>query len=299
METSGSKSNIDPPLLSLHGISVKKESDFLIENIALAVQQGEILTIVGPNGAGKSTLVKVALGLIKPETGHVQSIQNLRIGYVPQNVDIDETFPITVERFLRLGHKYSLQQLLITLKKVNADALLDSPLQAISGGELRRVLLARALLKKPQLLILDEPTAGVDVAGQAEIFTLIKSIRDQQNCGVLLISHDLHIVMAGTDRVVCLNRHLCCSGTPEHVQQHPEFIALFGQSHANKFAIYAHHHDHTHDLHGRILHDHELHAHSPHAHPSHEHHSHTDQPHQSQTNKSHPNGNHPSRNHHG
>ncbi|NKB77097.1 MAG: zinc ABC transporter ATP-binding protein ZnuC [Gammaproteobacteria bacterium] len=247
-----------PPLLSLHGISVQRQSGFLIENITLTVQQGEILTVVGPNGAGKSTLVKVSLGLIEPDTGHVETTPNLKIGYVPQNVDIDETFPITVGRFLQLNDKHSHYELLRILEQVNAENLIYSPLQAISGGELRRVLLARALLKKPELLILDEPTAGVDVSGQAEIFTLIQAIRDQQNCGILLISHDLHIVMAGTDKVVCLNRHLCCSGTPEHVQQHPEFIALFGQSHATKFAIYAHHHDHSHDSRGRILHSHEI-----------------------------------------
>lgn len=243
-------------LLKLNGISVKRHKNTLIEDIDLTIERGEIVTIVGPNGAGKSTLVKVALGLIKPTKGNVRTLPQIKIGYVPQNVDIDETFPVTVGRFLQLNHRHTKGDLLDALSNVNASKLFDAPLQSISGGELRRVLLARALLKKPDLLILDEPTAGVDVSGQAEIFALIQNIRDLTQCGILLISHDLHVVMAATDKVVCLNHHLCCSGTPEHVQQHPEFIALFGKSHATEFAIYAHHHDHSHDLHGHISHDH-------------------------------------------
>ena len=247
-----SRDGEEKTLVNLQNISVERQSGVLLENINLTVKQGEIVTIVGPNGAGKSTLVKVALGLMKPSSGQVEVRPSLSVGYVPQDIDMDDTLPIMVNRFLQLNKRYSNADLHAALKQVHATKLFHSPLQTLSGGEVRRVLLARALLKNADLLILDEPTAGVDVAGQAEIFTLIKHIRDQRKCGILLISHDLHVVMAATDRVVCLNRHLCCSGSPEHVQQHPEFVALFGQSDANKFAIYAHHHDHSHDLHGDI-----------------------------------------------
>ena len=239
-------------LLHLRGISHQIGDRILLENIDLSVTPGEIVTLIGPNGAGKSTLVKIALQLISPTQGQVHLERNLNVGYVPQSTDLDHSLPMTVERFLQLAGKNNKAQIKETLKTVEVDALVKTPLQNVSGGEMRRILLARALLKQPDLLILDEPTAGVDVSGQADIFKLIQTIRDKTGCGVLLISHDLHIVMAGTDKVVCLNRHLCCSGHPEDVRQHPEFVSLFGQSDANRFAIYTHHHDHDHDLHGDV-----------------------------------------------
>ena len=220
----------------------------------MEIHQREIVTLIGPNGAGKSTLIKTALGLIQPSTGERTIKPGLRVGYVPQNVSIDGSLPLTVERFLQLSPGVS-QVPLALCEQLSIEKLLSTPLQQISGGEMRRVLLARALQLKPELLILDEPTSGVDISGQAKLYDLIQTIRDDTGCGILLVSHDLHVVMAATDRVFCLNKHVCCSGTPEQVQNDPEFIALFPQDTASKqFAIYRHVHDHTHDSHGHVHH---------------------------------------------
>ncbi len=240
-------------LVNLQDICVHRQGEVVLDHIDLVVHSEEVVTLIGPNGAGKSTLTKIALRLIKPDTGQVWVQSGLRIGYVPQTIDLDPTLPISTRRFMQLSGSRSAQQIHEVLEQVGTPHLLDSPLQAVSGGELRRILLARALLCHPQLLILDEPTAGVDITGQAELYTLIQAIRKQRQCGILLISHDLHVVMATTDKVICLNRHLCCTGSAEHVQQHPEFIALFGNADAGKFAIYPHHHDHSHDLRGEVL----------------------------------------------
>ena len=177
---------------------------------------------------------------------------SLNIGYVPQSIDHDETLPITVKRFLSMAGKIDNTELRMTLQQVGAEKVFEHRLSQISGGEMRRVTLARALLTRPDLLILDEPSSGVDISGQANLYGLIQKIRDQYQCGVLLVSHNLHVVMAATDRVVCLNKHLCCSGTPEDVQQHPEFVSLFGQQNSETLGIYRHDHDHDHDLHGDI-----------------------------------------------
>jgi len=239
-------------LLELRSISIRATQELLLDNVTLSISNQEIVTLIGPNGAGKSTLVKVALGLLSPDEGEVYRKTAIKIGYVPQNIDMDHTLPVSVKRFLTLGGNYSKTDILETLERVDVASLLETPLQKVSGGEMRRILLARALLIRPDLLILDEPTAGVDITGQAEMYSLIQQIRDKNQCGILLISHDLHVVMAATDKVICLNRHLCCTGTPEHVQQHPEFVALFGHSDAGKFAIYPHYHDHSHGLHGEV-----------------------------------------------
>ena len=238
-------------LVALKNLTVTGNGSAIIEDVSLTVRENEIVTLVGPNGAGKSTLIRTTLGLLEPSAGTVEKPPGLRIGYVPQSVHTDATLPISVDRFLRLGNPGSPQDAAPLLEKVGCAGIGTSPMDGISGGELRRVLLARALMSSPDLLILDEPTSGVDVSGQAALYNLVKDIRDELGCGVLLVSHNLHIVMAATDRVVCLNRHLCCSGTPEDVRNHPEFMSLFGGE-AQSIGIYRHHHDHEHDIHGEI-----------------------------------------------
>jgi len=239
-------------LIQLENISMLRGGENILKQVDLSVSRNEIVTMIGPNGAGKSTLVKIALGLIKPDQGSVIYQKSLRTGYVPQSVNLDENLPISVKRFLEVSGTKNPDKLMDALHHVGAANILNNSLRDISGGELRRILLARALLMEPDLMILDEPTSGVDIGGQAALYSLIQWIRDTYHCGILLVSHNLHIVMAATDRVVCLNRHLCCSGTPEHVQQHPEFVSLFGNKVAGELGIYRHDHDHEHDLHGDI-----------------------------------------------
>jgi len=240
-------------LVTLDDISVTFAQRRVLVGISLTLQPGKILTLLGPNGAGKSTLVRTVLGLLTPDRGSVQRAPGLRIGYVPQKLHIDPTLPVTVERFMRLTGGSRRADILPALKRVQAGHLLQAPLQKLSGGETQRVLLARALLNQPQLLVLDEPTQGVDVNGQVALYDLIDQLRRELNCGVLMVSHDLHLVMAKTDEVLCLNHHICCSGTPEAVSQHPEFIAMFGPRGAQQLAIYRHQHNHRHDLQGRIV----------------------------------------------
>jgi zinc transport system ATP-binding protein len=234
-----------PPLVSLADVRVAFGRRVALSDVSLALGPGEILTIIGPNGAGKTTLLRVVLGLQRADQGRVHRRSGLRIGYVPQRFSVDDTMPLTVRRFLTLvpGMKREISE---ALAEVGASHTLALPVQTLSGGELQRVLLARALLREPELLVLDEPAQGVDITGQAELFALIRRIRDQTNCGVLLVSHDLHLVMAATDRVICLNHHVCCSGHPEAVSRDPAYRALFGAA-IDGFALYAHRHDHRHD----------------------------------------------------
>jgi zinc transport system ATP-binding protein len=239
-------------LIQLDGVAVSFNGQSVLDDVQLSVQPGEIVTLIGPNGAGKTTLVRVVLGLLQPEHGNVRRAPRLRIGYMPQKLHVDATLPLSVLRFLRLVPGVDRKRALAALAEVGAEQVIDSPLQSISGGEMQRVLLARALLREPQLLVLDEPVQGVDVAGQAELYRLITQLRDRHGCGVLMVSHDLHLVMSTTDQVVCLNRHVCCSGHPEQVSNDPAFVEMFGQD-AKSLAIYHHHHDHSHDLHGAVV----------------------------------------------
>ncbi len=234
-----------PPLIELAGIRVAFGRRVALADVSLAVAPGEIVTVIGPNGAGKTTLLRVALGLQPPQSGRVHRRPGLSIGYMPQRLAVDETLPLTVRRFLRLVPD-ARERLGQALARVGAAHTVDLPVQTLSGGELQRVLLARALLREPDLLVLDEPVQGVDIGGQAELFSLIRRIRDERGCGVLLVSHDLHLVMAATDRVICLNHHVCCSGLPAEVSRDPAYRALFGAA-IDGFALYAHHHDHRHD----------------------------------------------------
>jgi zinc transport system ATP-binding protein len=237
-------------LIEAHNLSVHFRDRTILDAVDVHVARGEIVTVLGLNGAGKSTLVRALLGLIVPDSGRIERQPGLRIGYSPQHLHLDPTLPLSVARFLTLGARMPRAQLEALLAEVGVSAVLDSPIADISGGELHRVLLARALLRKPDLLVLDEPLAGVDVAGQSELYRLIAEIRDRYGCGVLMVSHDLHVVMAATDRVVCINHHVCCTGRPEAVTRHPEFVALFGRHVAEVLAVYTHDHDHQHDVAG-------------------------------------------------
>lgn len=241
-------------LVEAKSISVSVGSRCLLQKVDLTLSAGEIVTVIGPNGAGKTTLVKVIVGLRKADTGTVSVKQGTRIGYMPQRLHIDQNLPITVKRFLQLAGQ-SERAIELTLAEVGISHLLLSPMQAVSGGEMQRILLARALLRNPHLLVLDEPVQGVDIAGQSELYELISSIRDRRQCGVLMVSHDLHLVMAQTDTVVCLNHHVCCHGHPEQVSHDPAFIELFGRQHSQSLAIYQHDHDHDHTINGDIVRD--------------------------------------------
>ena len=240
-------------LVKLENVAVSFGRRRVLSDISLTLSPGKILTLLGPNGAGKSTLVRVVLGLVAPDEGRIHREPKLRIGYVPQKLHLDATLPLTVNRFLRLRPGVSKDEVLPALKRVHAGHLADAPMQKLSGGETQRVLLARALLNSPQLLVLDEPTQGVDVNGQVALYDLIDQLRRELNCAVLMVSHDLHLVMAKTDEVLCLNHHICCSGTPEAVSTHPEFISMFGPRGAEQLGIYRHQHNHRHDLQGRIV----------------------------------------------
>jgi len=239
-------------LISLDQVTVHFAGQAVLDNIQLSVKAGEIVTLIGPNGAGKTTLVRAVLGLLKPDRGSVWRKPRLRIGYMPQKLQVDATLPLSVLRFLRLVPGVDRPRALAALEEVGATQVIDSPVQNISGGEMQRVLLARALLREPELLVLDEPVQGVDVNGQLELYSLITRLRERHGCGVLMVSHDLHLVMSTTDQVVCLNRHVCCSGHPEQVSGDPAFVELFGKN-AASLAVYHHHHDHAHDLHGAVV----------------------------------------------
>ncbi len=254
------------PLLEARALTVTMGGRPVLNRVGLTVHAGEIVTLIGPNGAGKTTLVRAVLGLTPPTAGEVWRMPGLRVGYMPQRLNIDATLPLTVRRFLSLWRPVTPDRVDMMLARTGVAHLADSPVQAVSGGELQRVLLARALLSEPHLLVLDEPDQGVDVHGQAELFDRIEELRRSHGCGVLLVSHDLHTVMARADKVVCLNGHVCCSGHPENVSNHPEYHALFGR-HAGQLAVYLHHHDHTHATDGNIVpggsggccdHDHDL-----------------------------------------
>lgn len=220
--------------------------------MSLELQAGKILTVIGPNGAGKSSLIQVLLGLEKPKSGTVYRKPKLRIGYVPQKISINAIMPLTVERFVALSGKRK-SNAIAALEETGVKHLSKQAIQELSGGEFQRVLLSRALLRKPELLILDEPAQGVDVLGQAELYEQIATLKDKYGFGVLMVSHDLHLVMQKTDQVLCLNQHICCSGKPEDVSKHPEYQRLFGDLPSEGLAVYTHHHNHCHDLHGDIV----------------------------------------------
>ena len=239
-------------LLRVENVEVAFGGRAVLHDVNCELRPQEILTLIGPNGAGKTTLVRVMLGLLRPRRGRVVATSRLRIGYVPQRLHIEPTLPLTVRDFLALGHRCRREEYRQVLVEVGVGHLLDSPVQQISGGEMQRVSLARALLRRPDLLVLDEPAQGVDVAGQRELYRLIGRLRSERGCSVVLVSHDLHMVMAATDRVICLNGHVCCEGEPKAVSATPEYLQLFG-SLADEVAVYTHDHDHSHDVDGSVV----------------------------------------------
>jgi zinc transport system ATP-binding protein len=237
-------------LLSGRALWFTRSGRAILQGIDIDIGEGEILTLIGPNGAGKTTLVRVLLGLEAPDRGTIVRKDGLAVGYLPQRFEVDRAIPLTAARFVKLGRRADNEAAERALAEVGAGKLADRQLSELSGGELQRVLLARALVGSPGVLVLDEPVRGVDYAGEAELYSLISQLRSERGFAVLLVSHDLHVVMAQSDRVICLNRHVCCSGVPESVAQHPEYARLFGPQAARAFALYHHHHDHRHDLAG-------------------------------------------------
>jgi len=240
-------------LASLNHIDLSLNKNSILHDVSLELQAEKILTVIGPNGAGKSTLVRILLGLQKADSGTVWLKPKLNIGYVPQKISVNDLMPLTVKRFISLAKKSSPENIKAVLNEIDIGHLANQDIQSLSGGEFQRVLLARALLKKPELLILDEPAQGVDVLGQADLYEKISQLKDQYGFGVLMVSHDLHLVMQKTDQVLCLNQHICCSGQPEDVSKHPEYQRLFGNLPTEGLAVYTHNHNHCHDLHGDVV----------------------------------------------
>lgn len=238
----------------LNDVGVWRDKRWLIRHINLQIEQGEIVTIVGPNGSGKSTLLKVLTGNVKPDEGTLERYPNLKIGYVPQSLAIDAAMPMSVMRMMKLSGKADKSAIDQMLARFQISHLANATVQSLSGGEYQRLLLARAIVTKPQLLILDEPSQGLDYTGQTNIYDYIRSYRDETGASVLLVSHDLHLVAAATDRVICLNGHICCSGTPQSVATNPQYLNLLGAEASQALAIYQHTHDHEHLPDGSVRH---------------------------------------------
>ena len=238
-------------LVKLNEVGFQQNKKWLVKGVSLKVEKGKIVTLIGPNGSGKSTTAKIALGIYKNIEGQVEKFTN-NIGYVPQKISIDWTLPLRVKDFMLLTDNLKDDALDEALTLTGVKHLKDKNLGNLSGGEFQRVLLARAISKKPELLVLDEPVQGVDFTGEIALYELIKKISEKLNCGILLISHDLHTVMTATDHVVCLNGHVCCSGSPKDVARNNEYKALFGEQASQTLSVYEHKHDHEHSIDGKI-----------------------------------------------
>ncbi|SNY90790.1 zinc transport system ATP-binding protein [Cohaesibacter sp. ES.047] len=235
------------PLISGKNITVRSDGKFLLESVSISVAKGEIVTIIGPNGGGKTTLVKALLGLRPINAGIVTRKSGLKVGYVPQKLVIDRTLPLTVKRLMTLTEPNDGASILAALEETGVAHKLNDNIHTLSGGEMQRVLLARALVRKPDLMVLDEPVQGVDYVGELSLYNLIEAIRNRHQCGILLVSHDLHMVMRASTHVICLNTHVCCHGQPADVEQSPDYQRLFGAKGLQTMAPYSHHHSHSHD----------------------------------------------------
>ena len=238
-------------LVKLKKAGLHQNGKWLVRDVSLQVEKGKIITLIGPNGSGKSTTAKIALGIYKKIEGEVEKYTT-KVGYVPQKISIDWTLPIRVRDFMLLTENLNDDTVDEALSLTGVIHLKDKSLGNLSGGEFQRVLLARAISKKPELLVLDEPVQGVDYTGEIALYELIKKISDELNCGILLISHDIHTVMSATDYVVCLNGHVCCSGSPIDVAENHEYKALFGDQASQILSRYEHKHDHVHTSKGDI-----------------------------------------------
>ena len=239
-------------LVSLNEAGIYRSNKWLVRGISMSVHAGEIVTLIGPNGSGKSTTAKMALGVLDADEGKIVRKTKLRASYVPQKLEVSWALPIAVSRFLKLTNQATRKQIDAALEATGTAHLAKVEMSRLSGGEHQRVLLARAILRNPEFLVLDEPVQGVDFKGEIALYKLIEDIRNSLNCGILLISHDLHVVMSTTDRVICLNGHICCAGSPIEVASSDEFKSLFGEHAASGLALYEHRHDHDHMLNGQI-----------------------------------------------
>ena len=238
-------------LVKLNNVGIQQNDRWLVKGVSLEVEKGKIVTLIGPNGSGKSTTAKIALGIYKNIEGKVEKFTN-NVGYVPQKISIDWTLPLRVKDFMVLTDNIKDELIDEALSLTGVIHLKEKNLGNLSGGEFQRVLLARAISKKPELLVLDEPVQGVDFTGEIALYELIKKISEKLNCGILLISHDLHTVMSATDHAVCLNGHVCCSGSPKDVARNNEYKALFGEQASQTLSVYEHKHDHEHSIDGKI-----------------------------------------------
>lgn len=244
-------------LIEATGLSVRYGGSVALAGVDFHIDRGEIVTVVGPNGSGKSTLMRTLLGVLRPSSGKVVRARGLKIGYMPQRLALDGRIPMTVGRFLSLPRRHSAAQAQAMLERVGVPDLAGQQMDGLSGGQFQRVLLARALLGRPDLLVMDEPTQGLDQPGTAAFYKLIEDVRAETGAAILMVSHDLHVVMSASDRVVCLNGHVCCQGAPTVVSAAPEYRALFGEGTAGALALYQHAHDHDHDQCDHDHHDHE------------------------------------------
>ena len=242
-------------LLSVRKVSVQRNSRVILDDVDVDVLPGKITTIIGPNGAGKTTLMRIMLGLEKTNSGVVHKRRGISIGYMPQKLQLPEHMPMSVKEFIRLGKRVKSSFMDAVSNETGITTILHQQMATLSGGEHQRVLLCRALIRNPDLLILDEPVQGVDVSGQSALYQLIADIRKRRGCAVVMVSHDLHLVMAATDEVLCLNRHVCCAGHPQSVTRSSAYLDLFGPEVERSMALYTHHHDHRHGIHGDVIDD--------------------------------------------
>ena len=238
-------------MLEIKNLKAEINNKKIIKGLNLKINQGEIVTLIGPNGSGKTTTAKMILNILNTDEGLVTGNAN-KMAYVPQKINIDWTMPLRVIDFMKITNSLNNTQITESLSMTGVDKLLYNQIHSLSGGEFQRVLIARAIAKKPDLLVLDEPVQGVDFNGEIALYNLIKEISVNLNCGILLISHDMHFVMSTTDHVICLNGHICCSGSPSNVVKNPEYIKLFGQHNSETLSYYQHQHDHSHNHDGSI-----------------------------------------------